>query len=301
MRAMGGRPVLMERYPHGAEGKSFFQKRVPDNAPDWLTTEIVSTPNGTTSRALGDRRPRARRVGRESRLPRLPRVAGARGRSRSRRRAPHRSRSRRPAPTSKTRARSRHSRTRCSTSSGSSASRRPPASTASTCTCGSRRAGIRIKCGTRPSRSRVSSRAAIPTRSPTRGGRKSAANASSSTSTRTRRTRRCSARGAFGRGRARRCRRRSRGTSSRRSIPTRRRSRACPGASPSAATRGPTIDTEPQSIEPLLAIYDRDIANGMTDAPWPPVYPKMPGEPPRVAPSRAKKPKPDRINTLPAI
>src|SRR5689334_879146 len=52
MRTMGGRPVLMERYPHGAEGNSFFQKRVPDNAPDWLTTEILSTPNGTTSNAL---------------------------------------------------------------------------------------------------------------------------------------------------------------------------------------------------------------------------------------------------------
>jgi len=52
MRAMGGRPVLMERYPHGAEGSSFYQKRVPENAPDWLETTIVSTPNGTTSRAL---------------------------------------------------------------------------------------------------------------------------------------------------------------------------------------------------------------------------------------------------------
>jgi DNA ligase D len=52
MRTMGGRPVLMERYPHGAGGSSFFQKRVPDNAPDWLRTTIVSTPNGTTSRAL---------------------------------------------------------------------------------------------------------------------------------------------------------------------------------------------------------------------------------------------------------
>jgi len=52
MRAMGGRPVLMERYPHGATGSSFFQKRVPDNAPDWLSTTIVSTPNGTTSRVL---------------------------------------------------------------------------------------------------------------------------------------------------------------------------------------------------------------------------------------------------------
>jgi len=33
----------------------------------------------------------------------------------------------------------------------------------------------------------------------------------------------------------------------------------------------------------------RDEANGLQDAPWPPVYPKMPNEPPRVAPSRAKK------------
>jgi DNA ligase D len=52
MRAAGLRPTLMQRFPHGAEGKSFFQKRVPDTAPEWLQTTIVSTPNGTTSRAL---------------------------------------------------------------------------------------------------------------------------------------------------------------------------------------------------------------------------------------------------------
>ena len=52
MRAMGGRPVLLQRFPNGAGGSSFFQKRVPDSAPDWLETTIVSTPNGTTSRAL---------------------------------------------------------------------------------------------------------------------------------------------------------------------------------------------------------------------------------------------------------
>jgi DNA ligase D len=52
LRATGGRPTLMQRFPHGAEGSSFFQKRVPDSAPDWLETTIVSTPNGTTSRAL---------------------------------------------------------------------------------------------------------------------------------------------------------------------------------------------------------------------------------------------------------
>jgi DNA ligase D len=52
MRAMGGRPLLLQRFPHGAGGSSFFQKRVPDSRPRWLETTVVSTPNGTTSRAL---------------------------------------------------------------------------------------------------------------------------------------------------------------------------------------------------------------------------------------------------------
>ncbi len=52
MRALGGRPALMERYPNGAGGPSFFQKRVPAGAPDWLQTTVVHTPNGTPSRAL---------------------------------------------------------------------------------------------------------------------------------------------------------------------------------------------------------------------------------------------------------
>ncbi|MFA9446723.1 non-homologous end-joining DNA ligase [Egicoccus sp. AB-alg6-2] len=50
--AMGGRPVLLQRYPNGAAGSNFFQKRVPKNAPRWLTTTEVSTVNGTTSEAL---------------------------------------------------------------------------------------------------------------------------------------------------------------------------------------------------------------------------------------------------------
>jgi DNA ligase D len=52
LRAMGGRPVLLQRFPNGAEGPSFFQKRVPESRPEWLETTIVSTPNGTTSQAL---------------------------------------------------------------------------------------------------------------------------------------------------------------------------------------------------------------------------------------------------------
>ncbi len=52
MRAMRGRPVLLQRFPEGAGGPSFFQKRVPKNIPDWLQTTVVATPNGTTSQAL---------------------------------------------------------------------------------------------------------------------------------------------------------------------------------------------------------------------------------------------------------
>ena len=52
MRTMGGRPLLLQRFPNGATGSSFFQKRIPDSAPEWLETTIVSTPNGTQSRAL---------------------------------------------------------------------------------------------------------------------------------------------------------------------------------------------------------------------------------------------------------
>ena len=56
MRTMGGRPVLLQRFPEGAGGPSFFQKRVPKNAPDWLQTTTVATPNGTTVAGAGRRR-----------------------------------------------------------------------------------------------------------------------------------------------------------------------------------------------------------------------------------------------------
>ncbi|HEX3769274.1 MAG TPA: DNA polymerase domain-containing protein [Polyangiaceae bacterium] len=53
------------------------------------------------------------------------------------------------------------------------------------------------------------------------------------------------------------------------------------------------IDVTAGSLEPLLALADRDEASGMGDAPWPPHYRKMDGEAPRVAPSRKKgTPKP---------
>jgi len=52
MVTAGDRPALLQRFPNGATGTSFFQKRVPDTAPEWLQTTVVTTPNGTTSNAL---------------------------------------------------------------------------------------------------------------------------------------------------------------------------------------------------------------------------------------------------------
>jgi DNA primase len=48
------------------------------------------------------------------------------------------------------------------------------------------------------------------------------------------------------------------------------------------------MDDAPQSIEPLVARYRDDLTRGIPDAPWPPVYPKMPDEARRVNPSRAR-------------
>lgn len=52
MPTLKDRPVLLERHPDGVGGTSFFQKRIPSSAPDWLSTTIVRTINGTESRAL---------------------------------------------------------------------------------------------------------------------------------------------------------------------------------------------------------------------------------------------------------
>ncbi len=52
LNTAGGRPAMLQRFPNGATGSSFFQKRVPPGAPSWLCTTTVTTPNGTTSNAL---------------------------------------------------------------------------------------------------------------------------------------------------------------------------------------------------------------------------------------------------------
>jgi DNA ligase D len=52
--------------------------------------------------------------------------------------------------------------------------------------------------------------------------------------------------------------------------------------------RHAAIDDAAHSLQPLLDLYERDTAEGEGDMPYPPSYPKMPGEPRRVQPSRRK-------------
>jgi DNA ligase D len=53
------------------------------------------------------------------------------------------------------------------------------------------------------------------------------------------------------------------------------------------------IDDRAYSLQPLLDLYEADLARGQGDMPYPPDYPKMPGEPKRVQPSRDRdRPRP---------
>ncbi len=58
-----------------------------------------------------------------------------------------------------------------------------------------------------------------------------------------------------------------------------------------AATGDPWADfaARPGRIETLLEWWQRDLDAGLGELPFPPEFPKMPGEPPRVQPSRARK------------
>ena len=49
------------------------------------------------------------------------------------------------------------------------------------------------------------------------------------------------------------------------------------------------MHAHPGTIDTALAWWARDLESGLGELPFPPDFPKMPGEPPRVQPSRAKK------------
>jgi DNA ligase D len=46
LRGVFERPTVLKRYPDGATGEPFFQKRVPERRPEWLETVQVTFPSG---------------------------------------------------------------------------------------------------------------------------------------------------------------------------------------------------------------------------------------------------------------
>src|SRR6267142_952835 len=49
VRGARDRPNVLKRFVDGAEGEPFYQKRAPDNRPDWLRTVTLSFPSGRTA------------------------------------------------------------------------------------------------------------------------------------------------------------------------------------------------------------------------------------------------------------
>jgi len=52
LRHLRGRPTTMKRFPNGADGEFFFQKRVPKGAPEWLEQMTLSFPSGRSANFL---------------------------------------------------------------------------------------------------------------------------------------------------------------------------------------------------------------------------------------------------------
>ncbi len=49
LRGVAGRPMALKRFVDGAAGEAFFQKRAPDNRPDWMRTAELTFPSGRTA------------------------------------------------------------------------------------------------------------------------------------------------------------------------------------------------------------------------------------------------------------
>jgi bifunctional non-homologous end joining protein LigD len=52
LRGAGGRPNVLVRYPNGADGEFFFQKRAPESRPDWIEVVTLAFPSGRTAEEM---------------------------------------------------------------------------------------------------------------------------------------------------------------------------------------------------------------------------------------------------------
>ncbi len=288
LSAMGGRPTLLQRFPEGASGKSFFQKRVPAGAPAWLQTTVVETPNGTTSNAL---------VAADLAHLLWAVNLGCLGFH------PWAYHWDDPAHTDQlridldpqpgvgfdqVRAAARHTRALLG----------ELGITAYPKTTGNRGLHVYVSLERRwdaydVRRGAVALARELERRHPElmtaawwkeERGKRVFVDFNQNAPHKT----------VFG---AWSVRARVGGQVStplgwddvERVDPDELTIATVPGRLRAAGDPWAGMDAAPQSLEPLLAMWDRDRANGLQDAPWPPVYPKQPDEPPRVAPSRARK------------
>ncbi len=299
LRALRERPTTLERWPGGVipgaklstrmdhTGDAFYQKRLPTKGvPEWIESAEIKFPSMRTAEELCPvdlaHVAWAAQLGTIVFHPWPVRRSDVDSpdelRHRPRSPAGYRFRRRRRGGRRGARA--------CWTSWAGSATRRPPAAAGPTCTSGSLHSGLSRRYGGPPSPSAGRSNAAGPTRPPPNGGRRSVASGSSSTTTRWPAT-----------------------------GPSRAHTRC--GPAPNATVSTPvtwdelsqidpndftldtvqerfakigdphaTIDDVAHDITPLLEWSERDEQAGEGDMPYPPDHPKMPGEPPRVQPSR---------------
>ncbi len=52
LRGNGGRPMALKRYVNGVEGEAFYQKRAPENRPDWIETVELRFPSGRSAKEI---------------------------------------------------------------------------------------------------------------------------------------------------------------------------------------------------------------------------------------------------------
>src|SRR5438874_10915519 len=52
LRGIAGRPIVLKRYVNGADQEPFFQKRAPEQHPDWIETVELAFPSGRTAREV---------------------------------------------------------------------------------------------------------------------------------------------------------------------------------------------------------------------------------------------------------
>jgi bifunctional non-homologous end joining protein LigD len=59
LRAAGGRPNMLVRYPHGITGEFFYQKRAPTSRPPWIEVVSLRFPSGRSADEVVPRDPAA--------------------------------------------------------------------------------------------------------------------------------------------------------------------------------------------------------------------------------------------------